>query len=180
MFIDASTDAMSDESLSSAGREARGKNVFVAAPMSGFPTDEGYREARTMVLRLIDGLSALRPESNIYFAGAKIESKAEFTGHEKALQMDLGALRKSDVFLMVYPEKLLSSVLIEAGYALALRLPTLVFVRRKTDLPYLYREAETLAGDPLLPNHVKIIEFTDDRQLASLANDFLRISVDSA
>jgi nucleoside 2-deoxyribosyltransferase len=164
--------AGSAEADGPARSEAAGKalDLFIAAPMSGYQSDAEYRRTRGLVMSLIAALKDARPNARIYFAGTGIETSADFTGQKMAMQDDLAALQRSDVFILIYPEKVHSSVLVEAGYALALRIPTIVLVRRKADLPYLFQEAENLAGGPLLPAVVTIREFADAEDLARLAN----------
>jgi hypothetical protein len=45
---------------------------------------------------------------------------------------------------MIYPARMVSSVLAEAGFALAAGKPSLYFVRRAEDLPFLLTRAESL------------------------------------
>ncbi len=54
-------------------------------------------------------------------------------------------MQVSRTFALVYPEPIVTSALFEAGYALALKLPSRYFVRDRDDLPYLMKE---LAGFP--------------------------------
>jgi hypothetical protein len=58
-----------------------------------------------------------------------------------AAETDLAALIASRNFLMIYPSRLLSSCLLEAGYALVAGTPSVYFVRTDDDLPYLLRGA---------------------------------------
>ena len=41
--------------------------------------------------------------------------------------------------MMVYPGKCLSSCLVEAGFALSMRMPSVFMVRNRRDLPYGFR-----------------------------------------
>ncbi len=129
--------------------------VFIAAPMSAFGDDSEYQASREAILglrkRLVDDLGL----DDAYYAGASVASTAAFDGPDNALESDLRALLAADLFVLLYPRKVLSSVLIETGYALALRKPTLIMVRNRADLPFLLRQAEDLSGrDPLPVIHV--------------------------
>lgn len=124
--------------------------VFLAAPMSALDPSE-YGTRRDDALKLIDTLSKKYGVSPIYFAGTAITQASDFTGEPEALRSDLTALRRSRLFVLIYPRKMVTSALVEAGYALALRLPCLLFARDKTDLPYLLNQAEELGSSDLLP-----------------------------
>lgn len=74
-----------------------------------------------------------------------------------ALEVDITALNKSKRFLLIYPQKIVSSVLFEAGYAFAANKPTVYFIHNRSDLPFLMRQAEgTKYGE-----QVNIYEFND-------------------
>ena len=60
---------------------------------------------------------------------------------------------------------MVTSALVEAGYALALRLPCLLFVRNKADLPYLLRQAAQSGARDLLPP-LRIAALGDPAQTA--------------
>jgi nucleoside 2-deoxyribosyltransferase len=112
--------------------------VFIAAPMSGFSNDDDYKKSRDSILelsRLIKNLGF----NGVYYAGANISSNTEFDEHNLAQESDEIALRKAELFVMIYPEKILSSVLVEAGFARALEKPMLFLVKDKEDLPYVFR-----------------------------------------
>lgn len=146
----------------------RKAKVFVAAPMSGASGEASYQAARDSAMSIVRRLRSSEPEVDAYFAGAGIASKAEFSPQGSALEQDIGFLRRSDVFILVYPEKVLSSVLIEAGYAMALRIPMILFVRRRSDLPYLLQEAESVQDRSLI-SPIAIREYADDEELADQA-----------
>ena len=55
--------------------------------------------------------------------------------------MDLEALMNSRYFLLYYPEKKVSSVLYEAGIALAHGKPSVYFVSDPSHLPYLMEQS---------------------------------------
>jgi hypothetical protein len=142
----------------------QGKAVFIAAPMSGFDSNKDYEESRKIILDLIDHLKKQHTFSDIYYAGSQISSRSQFTSHNLAMKVDLDALRRSALFILLYPEKLISSVLVEAGYAMACRTPMLLMVKNRGDLPYFFREAEQISGDETLPP-IEIQEYKGYRDL---------------
>jgi hypothetical protein len=139
-------------------------DTFIAAPMSSLD-DVAYGLAREGVLAIMDKLSGAHGFGSIYFAGAKISGPKAFTGEAEALRRDLQALRDSHFFILVYPGKIVTSALVEVGYALALRLPCILLVNDRADLPYLLKQAETDRAGELLPP-LRIVTFRDPEQAA--------------
>src|SRR5271166_5837456 len=117
---------------------AAGYDLFLAAPMSALDESD-YATERAGVL-------------------AEVEHPGGFTGEADALRRDLTALRHARLFVLIYPGKIVTSALVEVGYALALRLPCLLLVRDRSDLPYLLNQAEqTDAGDLLPPMRIELL-----------------------
>ena len=84
----------------------------------------------------------------------------DFDLTEKSLEEDFRAIRRCRRFMMIYPSKVASSVLVEAGYALAAGKPSTYFVRDSHDLPFILRGAVMAEGVD-----VKMYEFTDHDDL---------------
>lgn len=152
------------------------KRAFIAAPMSGLGSDRAYKESRTVVLSLVQHLREKYglEDKDIYYAGKDIDSQSKFSDVTLALNADLGALDKADIFLLYYPVKVASSVLVEAGYALARRKPMILLPKNADDLPYFFKQAESAseAGEkiPL----VKICEYRSDGNLLKMIDDVLQ------
>jgi hypothetical protein len=136
----ATGDALDAGAPSGATRRAWSFDVFVSAPMAAFGTDEEYKEMRAQVLRVVKTLRT-RWKLKVFYAGESIESKKSFDKADAVAVDDLDAVRESRTFLMVYPAKLPTSTLVEAGYALATAESSVYFVRREDDLPYLLRHS---------------------------------------
>jgi hypothetical protein len=117
-------------------------DVFLSTPMAAFATDAEYRSGRAQFKKLFDCLKQDCGLS-VYWAAEKIESMEDFDTLDISVLDDLKALQRSRRFALVYPQKLASSALFEAGYALALNRFCHYFVRDREDLPFLMRE---LAG----------------------------------
>ena len=81
---------------------------------------------------------------------------------------DLVALKQSHRFVLLYPQKLPTSALFEAGYALALDCDSHYFVRDRDDLPFLMRE---LAG---VTQKVRIHTDTDWKDYDDLSEKMVR------
>ena len=94
-------------------------DVFLSSPMSAFETDEDYKKDRDVMLKLKKYLEEQKNVS-IYYAGEHIKSSISFE-NELVGNNDFEAIESSRCFIMFYPERIVSSVLVEAGYALALK-----------------------------------------------------------
>jgi hypothetical protein len=125
----------------SAGSQAFAYDVFLSTPMAAFATEEEYVVGRAQFKKVFD---ALRQDGfSVYWAAERVESMTAFDSLDVSVLDDLRALQRSRRFVLIYPQKLASSALFEAGYALALKRFSHYFVRNRNDLPFLMRE---LAG----------------------------------
>ena len=142
LFVAPSEQAAAPASSKPAG--AVKYDMFLAVPMAGTETDAQYQELRAVALEVIAALRAHTKLQTCYFVGEKLATKADFESNSVAADEDFNALRASAHFIMIYPARMVSSVLAEAGFALAASKPSLYFVRRAEDLPFLLTRAEAL------------------------------------
>jgi hypothetical protein len=137
-----------DQTLKSAAAKATPSarkfrfDVFLSAPMAAFASDDDYKAARADIKKVFDALT-VKCKLRVYWAAEKVESMSDFDTLDVSVLDDLKALDDSRNFLLLYPEKLVTSALFEAGYALALKRHSHYFVRDRQHLPFLMRE---LAG----------------------------------
>jgi TIR domain len=113
-------------------------DVFISCPMTSLP-DDGYTKMRNTIEALTDAMNA--KGFTAYSAVRRILTRDTVDPETIAAEQDLPALTTSRNFLMIYPGKILSSCLLEAGYALVAGIPSLYFVKSDDDLPYLLRGA---------------------------------------
>jgi hypothetical protein len=142
-------------------------DVFLSTPMAAFNTDAEYRSGRAGFQKVFD---ALRQQArlSVYWAAEKINSIKDFDTIDVSASDDLEALQQSRRFVLLYPEKLATSALFEAGYALALDRDSHYFVRDRDDLPFLMRE---LAG---VSEKVRIHTDADWKDYDDLAEKMVR------
>ena len=93
-----------------------------------------------------------------------IESQRLLPPEDFSLSEDLEALRRSKYFMLVYPERIVSSVLFEAGLAVALGKPSVYFIRDRRNLPFLMKQAEQAK----LPAGVRIYEYESLSKIENL------------
>jgi hypothetical protein len=113
-------------------------DVFIACPMTSIAGEE-YEKIRTTIETLAAAIVARGYSA--YSAAVRISTPERADPEAIAAEKDLPALIASRNFLMIYPGKLLSSCLLEAGYALVAGIPSVYFVRSDDDLPYMLRGA---------------------------------------
>lgn len=142
--------------------EIQEEGVFLSSPMAGFSNDEEFINERAKMLELIELLQKECKFDSVYYAGNKIESGKGFNPAPLALKDDYDALKKSKYFLLIYPHKMVSSVLFEAGWALALGKESIYFVQNKDDLPFLMKEAAQAI------HKVQIYTYTDKDDLLNI------------
>jgi pimeloyl-ACP methyl ester carboxylesterase len=139
-------------------------DVFLAIPMAALTTENQYRDYRNDALAIQRMLRDLCGFQSVFYAGDTLESKEKFEAEDFSVTQDLQALRQSKYFMMVYPEKIVSSVLFEAGLAIALGKPSVYFIRNRDSLPFLMKKAEQAE----LPSGVRIYEYESLARIESL------------
>lgn len=141
-------------------------DVFLSSPMAAYETDAEYKAGRAEVKQVFDALKACK--LRVFWAAEKIKSMDDFDALGVSVDDDLLAIERSRHFLLIYPEKLATSALFEAGYAFHLGCPAHFFVRDRDDLPFLMQE---LAGEG---HSVAIHEIKEWKDYAGLAKQVKR------
>ncbi|MBA4072712.1 MAG: hypothetical protein C0497_12880 [Gemmatimonas sp.] len=100
-----------------------------------------YARNNKQVIALVAALERELSLSPIYYAGMALKTPREFEDETLALRNNLSALTASRRFVLVYPRPLPTSALIELGYAMAMKIPTRIFVRDWKHLPFMLRSA---------------------------------------
>lgn len=113
-------------------------DVFLSTPMASFQTDDDFKLARKEMAKIFEALKACG--LRVFWATEKIESMADFDTFDVSAMDDLKALDESRIFVLLLPQKMVTSALFEAGYALCKKLLCHYFVRDREDLPFLMRE----------------------------------------
>jgi hypothetical protein len=113
-------------------------DVFVSCPMSSVSGAEYDNLYRT-----VDSFCRVVEESGsvTYCAMRKAATSSDLEPEYIAAETDFSALKASRNFVMVYPQSVMSSCIVEAGYALISGMPSTYFVRNDEDLPYMLRGA---------------------------------------
>jgi hypothetical protein len=115
-------------------------DLFLSAPMAAYENNEQYRASRAEVKKVFDAFKDYC-EFKIYWSGEEIENIWDFDTQDASIINDLRAVKQSKYFCLIYPEKIVTSALFEAGYALAYNKFSVYFVKKRSDLPFLMRDA---------------------------------------
>ncbi|MDJ0601132.1 MAG: hypothetical protein QNJ37_20105 [Crocosphaera sp.] len=146
-------DSVSNPSLSSPETEIQYEyDVFLSAPMDSWDDDNDLRLNREKIIKIKAALRKFCGLELTFYAGTDIENRAKFQAPSVALRQNFEKMGKSKKFIMIYPEPLASSILLEAGMALALRKDSVWFVHDRDQLPYLLREASNASRQNGLPS----------------------------
>lgn len=113
-------------------------DLFLSCPMVTLTKNELV----SMVQLLTDLENEARNRGySVYCAALRTHRAGGIEQENVAAATDLEALRASRNFLMIFPKPVVSSCLLEAGYALVAEIPSTYFVRNAKHLPYLLRGA---------------------------------------
>lgn len=143
-------------------------DVFLAMAMASLDTEEKYQTYRNQALEIVKSLQDSCGFRSVFYAGSKLETMKEFEAEDFSLSEDLEALRCSKYFMLIYPERIVSSVLFESGLAVALGKPSVYFVRDRSNLPFLMHNAEQAK----LPAGVRIYDYGDLAKIETLLRQF--------
>jgi len=116
-------------------------DIFLSVPMAAASAKD-YPETRELALGAIEVLQKACNMNRVYYAGVNTPTKKDFNPRDAAALDDLDAITTSQYFVMLYPKRTASSVLFEAGCALALGKKCLYLVRDRSHLPFLMQQAE--------------------------------------
>jgi hypothetical protein len=134
------------------------KLIATSAPKEIWPEDALL--TRFAVAAAVSAACGLK---DVYYAAQHIKTKADFDAADVSVTDALKAIHESKYFVMIYPSRMVSSCIFEAGCAVALRKPSLYFVRDKKHLPFLLQQAGEAMG-----NLVRIREAPDAAEMTRL------------
>jgi hypothetical protein len=136
-------------------------DIFISCPMTNIDAEE-YGKMQQAIDSLSEQIAGRG--SSAYSAMRRI-GKQTPDPEVIAAEKDFAALMSSRHFLMIYPRRVMSSCILEAGYALGAGIPSTYFVRSDDDLPYMLRGAVESLPD------IQRVRFRDERGITAF---FLR------
>lgn len=125
-------------------------DVFLAAPMAAMANDkfENTLWKENEIKKVLEEECGF---SRVFFAGTNMKTKDDFETADLSIETDVNAIKDSQYFIMIYPEKIVTSVIFEAGIAFALGKPSFYF-GQPDNFPFLMTQAHQKF------EHVKIYE----------------------
>jgi hypothetical protein len=141
----------------------RAYELFVSAPMAAFETEKEFQSSRNAVFDVVRGIKKSCNFKSVFYAGNEIESQRDFESEDISVVEDYDACYRSTYFMLIYPQKLATSALIELGWAMAHKKPTIIFAKRREDLPFLARNADAVFSN------IRIYEY---KTSADITNKF--------
>jgi hypothetical protein len=149
-------------------------DAFISAPMAAYQSDPKlYQRSRSDIRKLVKGLESGLPRRKVFYAGEQLPSIKAFEAADLSLDTDLAALRESRCCILIYPQELASSALVEVGVAIGLRKPVVIHVLDGVSLPFLLQHEQ---GDSEThgPIHIyKYANFSDILQVYRANPDLL-------
>lgn len=124
-------------------------NIFVAAPISGFPDPKEYSEYRDSVLRFIQRLR--KCSCNVYSEVERVTGGDDYDSPGSSVENDFDRIDNSGIFVLLHPKRVQTSALIELGYAFAKK-KRIIIIGSRRDLPYM------ALGLPEVSSSVEIVE----------------------
>jgi len=136
-------------------------DIFISAPMAGFRRGSAeYNDTRNEVSQIVLFLNS--KNFKVFCALADDVHQAAFDSPSKTLGENIPALYGTQHYMLILPHQVFTGALVEAGFALALKKPAVIFVRTTEDLPWILQKA-----NDVYPNW-EIVLYSDLPQLRQL------------
>jgi len=133
-------------------------SIFLASPISGFDSQDEFQLYREEIKNLINKIKSMNEVSEIFSAAVSINTIFDYDDSKTSVKMDLEKLNFSTHFILLYPKKIVTSALIELGYAIAKNKKILIVTTGSDVLPYMMKNIdEVLEG-------IEICYFNDEEQ----------------
>lgn len=139
-------------------------DVFVSSPMAAL-TDGQFAADRREVAKIVDCLRTECGKKKVFWAAEKIDRPKKFEPPAVSVERDVRAIEASEYFVLVYYRQSTSSVIFEAGVALALGKKCIYFVRNRNHLPFLMQHL----GEVF--ENVRIYDFESNADIIRLLNE---------
>lgn len=149
--------------LASAGNKTW--DAFLAVPMASLSSAE-YKEQRLALRKVIKTLRRDWGGIKVYYPAEHITGPDKWDPADMAMVRGLKAASSSRLFIMVYNVEKPSSILVEAGFALAHGIPSIYFVKKGLKLPFLLNAAGQAASD------VKIYEYSKYTDIVAILKKY--------
>jgi len=114
-------------------------SVFIATPIAAFPSEKEYEKFRTKLKILSEKMSE---KVDVFSAALTVPSFSAYSSPALSADQDFNNIKNSTHFILIYPQAVPTSALVELGYALALKKKILILASSRENLPYMTRELD--------------------------------------
>lgn len=141
--------------------EKKEYDIFISAPMTSF-NGAKHEELYKLSEGVLDAITKHTNVEKIYSGLLKFKNIDDIEDETAAAKNDFQKISSSKRFILIYPEKIVTSCLVEIGYAICLNLPCILFVRDRNDLPYNLKELGQIK------NNVLIYIYSDTKSIKNI------------
>jgi hypothetical protein len=142
-------------------------DLFIATAMDAFPDPAERAAAQRQTKEIIEALRTSCGFKDIFYAAFKATDSNTDDPPNIALKLNVLRMRASKRFLLIYYKHLPTSALMEAGMALGLNKPSVWFLAKDVEIPFLMRGASAAAQIENFPpittysfnNHSQILNY---------------------
>jgi hypothetical protein len=139
-------------------------DLFVATAMDAFAEPAERAAAQQRTREIIEALRECCGFKDVFYAGFKATDKDNDDPPNIALKLNVLRMRASKRFLFIYYKHLPTSALMEAGMALGLNKPSVWFIAKGAEIPFLMRGASAAAHIENFPP-ITTYEFSNHQQI---------------
>lgn len=129
-------------------------SVFISSPMASILSGDAKTQHNAEITSLKSELTK-KGYTEPYYAGQDRSTEGDYSFPYKARQVNFAKIEQSELFVLVLPDELPTSCLVEVGAALAHKVPSIWFVKTGVKTPFLMRNPSASNDADNMP---KIIE----------------------
>jgi hypothetical protein len=136
-------------------------DLFVSAPMAAFETNQEFQSSRSAIVNMVRAMKKYCQFKDVFYGGQEIESKEDFESEDLSVVENYDALFRSRYFIFIYPKKIATSALIELGWAMAHKKPIIIFAKKRDELPFLVKNADSVFAN------IRIYEYKTSSEITN-------------
>lgn len=137
-------------------------DIFISYPMKAVIDADEKKKLESVILETKNNLTQQYKSLKIF---ASIDDRNKKGKELTRETLNFEALKESKCFILIYPIKVASSVLIEAGCALGLNKKTIIFAKDEKELPYLIKIKSQIDNKN---NNIILLEYKTTEDLKDL------------
>lgn len=119
-------------------------NIFIATPIAGFLNKNDYKMYKKLIEEIVVEINRANIFGNVYCEITNLDDIADYDSPAASAAKDFNNVLNSEYFILLYPQRVVSSALIELGYALAKGKKILIISSDKNALPYMALELDKI------------------------------------